>query len=95
MRSAESSSSKSSGAFSRVTPNENFWDGPGAWELALRYSTIDLDDDVILGGELDVWALGANWHINPNTRVMFNYVAPHLDGVGTAGAFVTRFQIDF
>lgn len=86
---------KKEGLFGRVRPEENFWEGPGAWELALRYSSLDLTDDVIAGGELGTWTAGVNWYFNPNTRMQFNYVAPHLEDVGTAGALTVRFQIDF
>ena len=45
---------------------------------------------------------GVNWHLNPNTRVMFNYVYSKADNVGeqkvdngAVNIFETRFQIDF
>lgn len=91
---------ESSGAFSRVKPKNNFLDGKGglgAWELAVRYSEIDLDDrDAgILGGELHDFTFGINWHLNPNARVMLNYVLSELEGVGDADLVGMRFQVDF
>jgi phosphate-selective porin OprO/OprP len=84
------------GAFDRVKPHRNFLQGgPGAFELGVRYSTIDLDDGEARGGELDDITAGLNWYLNPNTRVMLNYVRADVDGVGEANAFQTRFQIDF
>ena len=91
--------SRSHGAFSRVKPAHSFigkeGGGPGAIELALRYSSIDLTDGSVTGGELDDIAVGVNWHLNANTRVMANYVRADLDSVGEADIFQTRFQIDF
>lgn len=87
---------KSAGAFSRVKPKANFGKGGfGAWELALRYSALDLNDETITGGELEDITFGVNWYLNPNVRVMGNYVRADLDGVGDANIFQTRFQIDF
>lgn len=93
---------KSSGAFGRVKPKRNFGKngGPGAWEVAARYSYVDLTDGGTVGGELEDITLGLNWHLNPNTRVMWNYVRVDVeDGVGAADGnadlFVMRLQIDF
>jgi len=87
----------SEGIFDRVAPERNFdlKGGLGAWELALRYSRLDLDDEDIEGGQLDDGTVGLNWYLNPNVRTSFNYVAANLDGVGWTNQFVTRFQIDF
>ncbi len=92
---------QSAGAFSRVKPNKNFnieECGWGAWELACRYSHLDLDDGAIGGGELDDVTVGLNWHLNPNTRVMWNYVRSDLDRGATDGAaniLKMRLQVDF
>jgi phosphate-selective porin OprO/OprP len=83
----------SSGAFDRVKPKENFrfGGGPGAWEAAVRYSNIDLDDR----GELKDITVGLNWYLNPNTRIMWDYIRADLDDVGDANLFLMRFQVDF
>jgi phosphate-selective porin OprO/OprP len=85
------------GVFDRVAPAKNFdlHGGPGAWELALRYSRLDLDDSGIEGGRLDDGTVGVNWYLNPNVRTSFNYVLAHLDEIGWANQFVARFQVDF
>jgi phosphate-selective porin OprO/OprP len=87
----------SSGAFSRVKPKKNFLEdgGLGAWELAARYSNLNLDDSPVCGGELDTCNLGVNWHLNPNVRAMFDYVMADLEDIGDADAFMMRFQVDF
>jgi len=87
----------SAGSFSRVKPKENFsfGGGLGAWEVGLRYSGLDLDDGSISGGELDTITAGLNWHLNPNTRIMWNYVHADKDDVGEADMLLARLQIDF
>ena len=88
--------------------------GLGAWEVAVRLSNLDLTDGLVTPepdpldpfdtpekktpGELDNISLGLNWYLNPNTRVMFNYVMADLDRGEVdddVSAFMTRFQIDF
>jgi phosphate-selective porin OprO/OprP len=87
----------SSGTFSRVKPKKNFGSdgGWGAWEVAARYSAVDLDDSSISGGKLDNITAGLNWHLNPNTRLMWNYVHADKDDIGDADMFLMRLQIDF
>jgi phosphate-selective porin OprO/OprP len=93
----------SEAAFDRVKPRNDFHStngGGGAWEIALRHSHIDLNDEGISGGKEDNTTVGVNWYLNPNTRVMFNYVSADLEertGVddGSVNIFETRFQIDF
>lgn len=45
-----------------------------AWELFLRYSTLDLNSAASSGGHQADWNLGATWYVNPYARVMANYV---------------------
>lgn len=93
------------GTFSRVKPNKNFlWGkGMGAIELTARYAKLDLSDSrSIDGGRLNDITVGLNWYLNPNTRIMLNYV--HADANltnisntkdGKADLAAMRFQIDF
>ncbi len=53
--------------------------GSGAWEVAARISSLDLDDDGTDGGELDDLTFGVNWYLNPNTRLMLDYILADLD----------------
>ncbi|OQX81730.1 MAG: hypothetical protein B6D61_00250 [Bacteroidetes bacterium 4484_249] len=87
----------SNAAFGRIKPKKNFGSegGPGAFEVALRYSDIDLDDTDVRGGELANITLGLNWYLNPATRFMFNYVLAELKDKGKINIFEMRFQIDF
>lgn len=45
----------------------------GAWELAARYSTADLNDGDFKGGELSNVTVALNWYINSNFRLIGNY----------------------
>ena len=89
--------STSSAAFDRVRPKENFTPdgGSGAWELAARYSYLDLNDGPVRGGRLDDFTLGVNWYLNPNARVMWNYVFANPSEGGDANMFQWRFQLAF
>ncbi len=82
----------------RCKPRENFSMKEGTWgafEVAARYSGMDLNDDNIRGGVLNQGTLGINWYLNPNVRWMVNYVNSHVNGVGSADIIETRFGIDF
>jgi len=95
--------STSNGAFDRVRPKVNFHPtegGWGAWEIGLRYSTIDLSDGAINGGEADNFTAGLNWYLNPNVRWMTNYVYSDVENRANVSdddlnILQTRFQIDF
>lgn len=65
--------SKSSGVFSGVEPKDSM----GAIEVAVRYSTLDLEDETVNGGEESNVTAGVNWYVNPHMRLMANYV--HVD----------------
>ncbi len=72
----------SSGSYQNPRP---FVNGRGAWELALRYSHVDLDyhrgtegnatpTDGVRGGVQNIFTTGLNWYVNPNIKLVFNYL---------------------
>ena len=78
-----------SATFGRTKPKRNFdlEGGPGAWEVAFRYSYLSLNDGVASdpnalftprigtrGGIENNLTFALNWYPTPNTRWMFNYV---------------------
>ncbi|MDE1172489.1 MAG: porin [Parvibaculaceae bacterium] len=66
-----------SGAFLRTKPKRQFDPGAGnwgAWEVAARYSTLDLNDKDIRGGTENNWSLGLNWYPNDYIRFLVDYV---------------------
>ncbi len=87
----------SSGAFDRVRPTKPLGVGAGAWEIAVRYSFIDLSEGN--GGKMDDYVVGVNWYANNNARVMVNYVyAETRDrpaGDTKFAGFQTRFAVYF
>lgn len=98
------------GAFGRVKPKSVVGQGGiGAWELAVRYTDIDLYDGTMLenpaistlGEEGDILTIGVNWYATPTIRFMANYVQSTVEYPGTTSsdddidAFQVRAQIDF
>lgn len=86
------------GYYDRIIPNHNFaingsyW---GAWQVAARYSYLDLNSASVKGGALDDITGGINWYLNPVTRVTLNYVWAHLESVGDSNIAEGRFQLVF
>lgn len=87
----------SAAVFDRQRPKKNFGKdgGRGAWEIAARYSTLDLTDGAVNGGEVDDMSVALNWYLNPSSRIMADYVLSDVDGVGDSRFFLLRFQVDF
>jgi phosphate-selective porin OprO/OprP len=98
------------GRFGRVKPLANFnpaKGGWGAWELATRFSYLDLDDSDVTGGRMWNVTTGVNWYLFPNARIMLNYIHADVSNreatiaaiptnvTGTGDIVQTRFQIDF
>lgn len=85
-----------------VTKAGGIVEGPGAWEVAARVSSIHLNSANIAGGTLTDLTLGLNWYLNGYSKFQFNYVHAFLDrnfngynGKSSADMFGARFQIDF
>ncbi len=90
---------KKKGAFDRVPvkrpfdPQAGAW---GAWQIAARYSRVDLEHNFSPGQKLQDVTGGLNWYLFSNCRLMLNYVyAKVLDGGGHAHIAQMRTQIDF
>ena len=69
---------RKAGVFTRIVPDRNFrWKNgcyePGAWQVAFRYSTANLNSQGISGGNLNGYTVGLNWFLNPNMKVQWNY----------------------
>ena len=65
------------GVFGGVTPaNETL----GAWEVAARYSHVDLNDSGVDGGEQENITLGVNYYARSNVRFMANYIFVDVEG---------------
>lgn len=95
---------KKSGLFGRVKPKSNFGDGGmGAWEVKARYSYLDLQETDVQGGRMTNLSGGLNWYLNPNVRLMWDYIhsfvdrdnADDTDHGGQADIVMMRTQIDF
>ncbi len=107
---------RQTGVFGRVKPYQDFFrlrtadgctaTGRGAWEIAYRFSYIDMLDGLTVKGAglATDHTIGLNWYLNPYTRLMFNYVHS-MDTYNTAAdtrvtggnldMFEARFAIDF
>ena len=89
------------GAFGRTRPAT----AGGAWELAYRVSSLDLNDRDISGGAATQHTLGINWYANAHTRFMLNLIRVVNDINADAGGDVSgndqpqivqlRGQVDF
>jgi phosphate-selective porin OprO and OprP len=86
------------GSFQNPRPKSPFMKegGAGAWELAARYSRMNLNfeqglegvaapPDAVRGGDQNILTLGVNWYPNANFRVMMNYIMIDVDRLNPAG----------
>jgi len=77
--------------------------GPGAWQIAVRWSYADLSDDNIAGGIGQSVTAGLNWYWTPYARMQFNYIYGNIhDHFPVAGQTFgeyhiigTRWLVDF
>lgn len=92
--------STGSGKFGRLVPHTPIGAGPGGWELATRFSRVDLSDRDIAGGEEENLTVALNWYPTYNVRFGAEYVHV-LDVSGgpndgdEPAAFQMRAQVDF
>jgi phosphate-selective porin OprO/OprP len=93
---------RGAGAWHRVMPLNDFHRGNpfrkgspgGAMEFTGRYSTMDLNDAGITGGELRDLSFGINWYLTGATRFMFNFVHSDIVDGGRANIFLLRYQFN-
>ncbi|MFO0979430.1 MAG: porin [Planctomycetaceae bacterium] len=97
---------RKAGAIDRVIPKSNLTfagnccnPGLGAWEVAGRWSYLDLNDQAIRGGTIMDYTAGVNWYWNPYTKMVFNYVHSISDSPtfpeSQTDLFGVRAQVDF
>jgi phosphate-selective porin OprO and OprP len=104
------SGSASYGGIAPANPFSLTGGGWGAWEIAGRYSTIDLNDRLgavtgVAGGRQTIYTLALNWYVNRNVRFLFDYLHGNIakqvspTNFGDAGAkfdaFAMRTQVAF
>ncbi len=89
---------RTQGVFTRISPKHNFDPENGHWgafQIAGRFSYVDLDDKNVKGGKLREVTAGLNWYLFPNSRIMLNYIWADLENVGDTHISQMRFQLDF
>ena len=70
--------------------------GWGAWELGLRFSSLDLTDGLIDGGEMDIISLGLNWWLSPvfNVNLNYRFIDNDQGGInGQSSGIMTRVMV--
>jgi len=88
--------STANGAFSNPRPRVNFTSegGAGAWEVAARYSTLNLNDNEgvlgaalpaggVRGGEQRISTIGLNWYPNQVLKFMLQAQSVQVSKIGT------------
>ncbi len=86
------------GSFGRVHPKREFRDGAGglgAFEIAFRFSRVDLDDKSIQGGRLNDLTAAFNWYATRNYRVMTNVIRASRSDIDPVWIFQIRLQVAF
>jgi phosphate-selective porin OprO/OprP len=69
--------------FTRVIPHRNFDCGQGGWgafEVAARYSFVNLNSADINGGKLSELMTGVNWYLHSHLKWRFEYGLGHVRG---------------
>ena len=83
------------GAFGPIVPHSEFMGpagGAGAFELALRFSRIDLTDEEIDGGVMNNLTGAFNWYATRNARVLTNVIRSRVEGFDPVWIFQVRLQ---
>ena len=83
------------GAFGRVLPRDAFLGGAGgkgAFELAVRFSGVDLNDEEVVGGIMNDATAGMNWYATRNARVLAEVIRSDVQGFDPVWIFQARLQ---
>lgn len=89
------------GVFGRFVPESKDANGKlcPAWEVATRWSYLNLNDDAVQGGQLNDLTFGLTCRWNKFTMMQFNYIHAFQQqaafGKNNADILAMRFQIDF
>jgi phosphate-selective porin OprO/OprP len=86
------------GTIRRIRPKREFRDGSGglgAFEVALRFSRIDLNDRDITGGTLNDLTFAFNWYPTYPTRVSFNVIRSKRETWNSVWIFQARLQLAY
>jgi len=66
------------GTFDKVKPKKDFGfkegNGWGAWEVAARYASVDLEDGPVRAGKQSSLTGGINWFLTNNVTASLNYI---------------------
>ncbi len=88
-------------SYDSFTPSSTFVPGKpgtGAWELAVRYHELRIDDDAFTGGgnsfvnpdtaprKAAALGVGINWYLTQNVKWVLNYEVTRFDGGAAGGA---------
>jgi len=88
---------KKNGTFGSIPVSRGVYqNGRGAWEIAARWSTVDLNDGALQGGEMDIASLGLTWWLTPfiTFSANYRYIWHEREGIeGTAHGFNTRIGV--
>ena len=97
----EERSYKSKGYLGGIMPAKEHrlqYGGWGAWQVAARFSSLDLNDGVITGGKMETSSLGVNWYPHEQIRVMLNQTFVDTDqnaSVANDNPKVTALRLQF
>jgi phosphate-selective porin OprO/OprP len=86
------------GTIGRILPARPLGDdsgGLGAFEVAARFSRIDLSDEAVMGGELYNLSLAFNWYPTSPAKLGFNVVRSKRDAWEPVWIFQGRLQIAY
>ena len=104
---------RSRSTIGRIKPFENFFlvdrcsggtgTGWGAWQVAARFSHLDLTDEDIRGGVEDNLTLALVWYLNSHASMQFNAIFGDIEQHEPVNGFTdghftalgTRLRIDF